>query len=307
MYPFKATAIPLGVIFALGISACNPTPDNQGTVSNCTNVISETAEKDYWEARSYYFEVFKTPGNYAKEFNKTLKSGGYPQDYTEAGKLARTRLRDLLLPLVGCVDVKDLPSQASITIDPIPDMNSDVLDGLRYYSSKDKFLLIITTEGLLKRYISSVNANEGHVKWPNDINLLARIEEFYSMAIDRGGFVIRYAEIPVKTERKNTSAYAYLGMSTQGDGTPKPNEIVVAAKKDNQILILFSKWPITADTAIKNCFSEQKQTTDFIVNQGDSYIRCYEKEASKQPFFTGIQKYAQEMVDNLLIARTKQK
>ena len=228
--------------------------------------------------------------------------------FLKAQDAARADLEKQLRAIVGPVAVKGFTGAGKINLESLISGYEDFgkLDGLTFAGPDDKTQLVVTTTGLLDRWLKA------HRKWWNENNVPQRVDaalksdSFYTQAIGTGAAVMPYVQLPVTAQGK--PAAALLVARAQDIGPRAPDELIVSAVRGGRLYVLST--PTAAKvTMIPACErlwtdaltkAEKMQGTDAaerVREAGDRALHaCFAERAKKESFFPAATRQAQDFL-----------
>jgi len=271
--------------------------------------LAASPEQAYLAARDAAIAKLKTDGEVSDAMMKQEKA-------------ARADLAKRLAKIIGPVAIKGLAAKGTANLDTLfeGDVGFGMLDGLRYATSDGKQAVVVTTTGLLDAWVAGRPQDS---KLPASATEALKAETAYTQAISSDAAVSRYAEIPITKPAGASFAYAMLTATSQDVGPPAPTDIIVALIAGDRAYIVSANATakITAIGACEAIAKElsaqadvayQKYTASELKDEAafnestrlresadTEYRRCYGEKASSEPFFAGVLKQAQALVDQL--------
>ena len=236
----------------------------------------------------------------------------------EAQRLARADLEKRLQDIIGEIDVEGFPKKGVLNLESLSrsDIGFEMLDGLRFSKDDNGPQIVVTTDGLLDRWL------RGEADWwkkthktPPGAESALRDDEFFGVAVNSDAAFSKTTDIPIATPAGATFALARLGGWAQDIG-PNPNQqIVVVLRKDGNTLIETGDaekmpafpaceaiWKPIADAM------EKRKVSSKVEEKGDAdYRACVGREARKQTFLQELIKKAQAIADRLAAAADRKK
>jgi len=231
--------------------------------------------------------------------------------FLKAQDAARADLEKQLRAIVGPVAVKGFTGAGKINLESLISGYEDFgkLDGLLFAGPHDKTQLVVTTTGLLDRWLKA------HEKWWNENNVPRRVDaalksdSFYTQAIGNGAAVMTYVQLPVPTQAKPVAAM--LVARAQDIGPRAPDELIVSAVRGGRLYVLST--PAAAEvTMIPACEqlwtaalkkAEKVQGSDAaerVREAGDRALhKCFAERAKKESFFSAAMRQAQDFLGRL--------
>jgi hypothetical protein len=231
--------------------------------------------------------------------------------FLKAQDAARADLEQQLRAIVGPVAVKGFSGAGKINLESLISGYEDFgkLDGLTFAGPDDKTQLVVTTTGLLDRWLKA------HRKWWNDNNVPQRVDaalksgSFYTQAIGNGAAVMPYVQLPMPAGGKPVAAL--LVARAQDIGPRAPDELIVSAMRGKRLYVLST--PAAAKmTMIPACEqlwtaalkkAEKMQNSDAgerVREAGDRALHtCFAERAKKESFFPAATRQAQDFLSRL--------
>jgi len=238
-------------------------------------------------------------------------TAGPDEKFLKAQDDARADLERQLRTIVGPVAVKGFTGAGKINLESLVEGYEDFgkLDGLVYSGPDDKTPLLVTTTGLLGRWLKA------HGKWWSDNNIPKGVDAalksgaFYTQAIGTGAAFTPYVTLPVASATQPT--VAMLVGQAQDIGPVAPDELIVAAVRGGR-LYLISAPAAEKVTRLPACDqlwnaalkkAEKMQGSDAqerVREEGDKAARaCFAERAKKETFFSAGIRQAQDFLGRL--------
>jgi len=249
---------------------------------------------------------------------------GYGDAIVAEEKRAREALEQQMRAIVGPVALKGIAGEGTLNLDTLieGDQGFGLLDGLVYGGPDDKTRVIVTTDGLLARWLRA------HKEWwgkdstdiPQDMSAAVKAAAFYSQAVLTDSAVLRYAELPLRQPATATLAFAMLAARTQDTPPPQADELFVALAQGGRVFIAYTSefaavGPIAACDAIRAGYEKQAseasedRTLDdntrteksgaLMTRSETEFLRCFAEQAPKQKGFAAAVQAAQALLDRL--------
>ncbi|MFZ3360319.1 MAG: hypothetical protein WA652_22860 [Xanthobacteraceae bacterium] len=282
-----------------------------------TPAVAATVEEAYIAARDAAIAKV-TAATDAEPKNPT---GGDDDAVIALDTQALAELEQRMRAIVGPVEIKGLDGESAINLDTLNDGDEGfgLLDGMVYGGLDAKTRVIVTTEGLFRRWL------QAHQNWagealPRDPSEAIKDQDFYSQAVLTDAAIVRYAELPITAPAGATFASAMLAARTQSDLPAKADEIFIALDNGGRVYIADTTEfdalgpiplcdTIRADLAKKSAEAVQEtgsddgaaqQKSDALSAQSDAdFLRCFADKAAQQSGFAGAAKAAQALLDRL--------
>ena len=248
------------------------------------------------------------------EFIRQFSTARSPEPNSEK---ALSKLETQLQLIIGPVDVAHFPKRGKINLETLDhdDPGFRQVDGLRFDSEHE--VLFVTTTGLLNAYLQQQK------ELPTELSKLAKAEEFYSLVFGWDAAVTHFAEVPVRTTKDKSFAYAFLGLWAQDIGPSPPKNLFVFFTNGDRVFVVsteaqsnidqiaeckdvwdgFKKKSDAASATYRELELKGQKPIDDSVRYEDegfrAYCRCFEQRVKMEPFFKQLTKQAQTLVDNL--------
>jgi hypothetical protein len=213
-------------------------------------------EDAYLAARDRYVATFKKGANGKNE--KALYA------------LHDKALKDLgqrLKPVIGPFAAPGFPIEGRLNLISLfpDDIDGGLLDGLVYGEGGDAKIVIVTTDGLLDKWLL------GHRDWrakdgaPISAAAAVKTEDFYTQGIMSDATVANYGEVPVTAPPGAKFAHAMLALAGNGVLVPgAPDRILVALEQNGRVFIVNEKLetPVALIPACDAAGAEQAKRAD---------------------------------------------
>jgi hypothetical protein len=239
-------------------------------------------------------------------------------------KKASAGLERQLRAIVGPVAIKGLEGEGAINLDTLSEGDEDfgLLDGMVYGPVDAKTRVIVTTDGLFRRWLHQ------HKDWwgkdstgiPLDPAAAVKVDAFYTQAVLNDAAIMRFAELPIRKPAGATFAFAMLAARSQSDVPAKADEIFIAMAQGGHVFVGFTKefaevGPIAACDQIRSDLvkksvaaaeepglsdaARQKKSDALSGKSYTEFLRCFAEKASQQDGFAGATTAAQALLDRL--------
>jgi hypothetical protein len=233
--------------------------------------------------------------------------------------LAR-RLREI----IGPVALKGFSGSGKLNIESLSegDVGFGMLDGLAFDAKGDS--VVVTTRPLLAAWLAAkAREADAESRLPADIAAAVKQEDFYTFAISPDAAFAANADLPVTRPAGADLAVATLGEFEQDIGHDNVDQIVAAVAKGDRVLVasIQRKAPIAKIAACEKIWTDALARSDKlqaeyrasglkdeklfdesnrVEEEGDKdYRACFNQRAPREPFFAGLVKEAQDLVDRL--------
>jgi hypothetical protein len=285
-----------------------------GAVLSLIAAAGEAAspEDDYVAARDRFIATFH-------QHEATGKVG---DRVVAQERRARRDLEQMLRRIIGTTAPRGFSGAGTISLDTLfsEDVGFGMLDGLVFKSPNRKTQVLVTTDGLLERWL---RARPADPPLPKSVPAALGDAEFYTFAISNDAAVAKYAALPVGKPAKATLALAMLDARSQDILPLTPSELIVAVAAGGKVFIATA--PVEAKVAaIPACDAiwqdaekkanalfeayrasdskDEKQFNQYTKAQEEGATavrRCFGERAPNEPFFAAVTKQAQALVDRV--------
>lgn len=228
-----------------------------------------------------------------------------------------------LQPIVGGLAIKAYPAKGAISFDTLSknEVGFGVLDGLRFASADGGPQAVVTTDGLMTKWLSKPAEWWTKTrKTPPSIDEALATDGFYTFAIGPDAAFTKMASLPIKAPDGAAFATATLGGWSQDVGPNPEQEIIVALRKGDKIYIASERAKKYKDIPACEAIWKEAQTKaeatykkyadggakdqkafdayNAINDKADkTYRACYAERTPKEAFFPAVVKEAQEIAD----------
>jgi len=235
-------------------------------------------------------------------------------------------LQKRLDAIVGPFAVAGYPAAGKLTLETLSagDIGFDQLDGMVHSASGDGPQVIVTSRGLVDRWLRARSAEKDPAdRLPAELEAAARVDDFYTFSVSEDAAFGKTADLAVARPTGADFVVAALGGFAQDIGPNPRQEIVVTLQKNGRVYIA-SQNATTAIGKIDACeavwtaamkkseelqaayqksgskneklFDDSRKAED----QGDKdYRACLVKQTPQQPDYAALVKEAQEIADRL--------
>jgi hypothetical protein len=220
-------------------------------------------------------------------------------------------LEKKLKAVVGPFAAVGFPAEGKLNLDTLSaqDESFGTLDGIVYGDGESSRNVIVTTDGLLDKWLL------GHRHWwskntlPATAEAAVKTEAFYTQAVNTDAAIVHYAEIPIAAPPGAKFAHATLSARTQDLSPDAPDQIFVALEQGGRVFIVNEKLdvaikPIAACDAVTADYAKKAEAADKaysdsvnknskladesvnLRNQGDAAFRaCFGDKTKAAPEF----------------------
>ena len=245
----------------------------------------------------------------------------YDDKVLAAEEKARAGLELQMRAIVGPAAIKGMPAKAAINLDTLieGDDTFGLLDGMVYGAADAKMRVIVTTDGLFRRWLVQ------HKEWwgkdstnvPQEPSAAVKESSFYTQAVLTDAAIVRFAELPIRKPAGAAFAFAMLAARTQDRAPDKADEIFVAVAQGGKVFVANTKefnaiGPIPAcaggrsggkkaGKAAPDDGGDDKPPGDAALkgNAETEFLRCFAEQAAQQPGFAAAVQAAQALIDRL--------
>ena len=280
-----------------------------------------TVEDGYIAARNVAIAKLKA----AVDAEKRGPTDGYSDKILAMEKEARAALERQMRAIVGPIAIKGLQGKGALNLDTLfeGDESFGVLDGMSFASADDKTSVIVTTDGLLHRWLVEHKEWWGKDKSDMPQAPVAAVKEaaFYSQAMVTDSAVMRFAVLPLRKPSGVAFAFAMLAARTQDEVPPKADEIYIAVARGGHVFIgrtqrfapvglIASCDAIRAEWVKKSVEAAEKQRPKNAAGDEEpdrlraksetEFLHCFSAEAARQQDYAAAVKAAQRLIDDVL-------
>ncbi|MGB7888780.1 MAG: hypothetical protein WCD52_24980 [Xanthobacteraceae bacterium] len=255
---------------------------------------------------------------------KPASSNGDDSALLAAEEKARKGLEVQMRAILGPVAIKGLEGEGAINLDTLIEGDEDfgLLDGMVYGPIDAKTRVIVTTDGLLRRWLHQ------HKDWwgkdspslPQDPCAPVKVDALYTQAVQNDAAIMRFAVLPVRKPAGADFAFAMLAARSQSDVPAKADEIFIVTARGGRVFIGYTKefdavGPIascdqTRDDLVKKFVAaaeepglsdaaREKKSQALSGKSDTEFLRCFAEKASQHNAFAGAMTAAQALLDRL--------
>ena len=233
---------------------------------------------------------------------------------------ARAELEKKVRAIVGPVSIRGMAGEAHLNLDTLNDsfQGFGMLDGVVFSGVDARTRVIVTTDGLFKRWL--INWWDDKDKPAPQLDGLVRNDNFYTHAILTDAAVVRFADVPLKKPAGASFAYAMLAARTQDMVPDKANEIFVVMAQGGRIYLAYTRefgavGPAAACEAIRKDYIKRSEAaaneeglddaarakkSEELSGKSDSeFLRCFAEKAAQQKGYAGAARAAQALLNRL--------
>ena len=252
---------------------------------------------------------FAARDKYLKKFDKADFSND-AADKEMARAIAD--LKDKLEAIIGPVALKGTDLKPHNNLDSLSsgDDTFGHLDGLAYGPPGNQQMTVVSTDGLLKSWLTQHKSwwGKDEEKMPQTPAAALKTEGFYTQAIGFDAAFQFYSELPIAKPAAASFAVSYLYVTAQDFGPWKPDGILVSVMQGGRIYIVTipvkpAVPSIAACDAIWKAAEKKSQGKgdfDAIRKQADTdFHRCFADHIKTMPLFAKLTAEAQALVDTL--------
>ena len=143
--------------------------------------------------------------------------------------------------ILGPVAIKGLEGEGAINLDTLIEGDEDfgLLDGMIYGPVDAKTRVIVTTDGLLRRWLHQ------HKDWwgkdspslPQDPGAAVKVDAFYTQAVQNDAAIMRFAVLAIRKPAGAAFAFAMLAARSQSEVPAKADEIFIVTAQGGRVFI----------------------------------------------------------------------
>ena len=235
-------------------------------------------------------------------------------------------LEQKLKAIVGPFAMKGFPAQGKINLDTLfsEDEGFGMLDGIVYGETESAKSVVVTTDGLLQKWLDAENRESSKdAKLPADPAAALRTADFYSKAISTDSAVISYGDIPLAAPDGAKFVAAMLTSRTQDQSPSAPDHLFVALSRGGRVFIVDEKLdkpmaPIAECDAITKAAGKKADEAEKAYQASDpkdeklfeastkarddgdlAFRHCYAEKVKSLPMFKTASDQARAILDAL--------
>jgi hypothetical protein len=221
-------------------------------------------------------------------------------------------LKDKLEAIIGPVALKGGDVKPHNNLDSLSsgDDTFGHLDGLAYGPPGNQQMTMVSTDGLLKSWLTLHKSwwGKDEEKMSQTPAAALKTEGFYTQAIGFDAAFQFYSELPIAKPAAASFAVSYLYVTAQDFGPWKPDGILVAVMQGGRVYIVTTpvKPPVASIAACDAIWkaaekkSQGRGDFDAVRKQADTdFHRCFAEHIKTMPLFAKLTAEAQAMVDGL--------
>ena len=235
-------------------------------------------------------------------------------------------LQKRLVAIVGPFAVAGYPAAGKFTLETLSggDIGFGQLDGMVHSAGDDGPQVIVTTRGLVDRWLSARSTEkDADGRLPAAFEAALREDNFYTFAVTEDAAFGKTAELTIAKPAGADVAVAALGGFAQDIGPNPRQEIVVTLQKDGRVYIAsqVAKTAIGKIDACEAIWTAATKTSEDLwkayeksgsknqklldqrskaEDDGDKAYRvCLVAKTPEQPYYAALVKEAQETADRL--------
>jgi hypothetical protein len=276
-----------------------------------TAAAAATPEESYIAARDTAIAKVRA----AEKAQKPGPADGDDAQVLALDNRALAELERQMRAIVGPVAIKGFDENSAINLATLieGDEGFGLLDGMVYGGIDAKTRVIVTTDGLFKRWLNE------HKEWwgkdspamPQEPNAAVRDDDFYTQAVLTDAAILQFAELPISKPPEAAFAFAMLASRTQSDIPAKADEIFIALAQGGRVFVAYTRefravGPIPSCQAIRDDLAKQaaaaadQNRSEALSARSDAdFLKCFAEKASQQPGFAAAAKAAQALIERL--------
>ena len=240
-----------------------------------------------------------------------------------AAKEEKAELADLekkMRAIIGPLQIQGMKAEGTLNMDTLLGHGDGFgeLDGLKFGAADERTHVIVTTDGLLQRWLKG-----HHDRMPPILREAAAIDAFYSQAISPDVAVLKYTVVPIEAPAGATLVYAMLGSWTQDTPPHSADEAFLVLARAGKVFIATDTLetpigPIPACEAIRHDFEKKaddelaayrasdlkdqaslKRSEDLGQQGEKAFLSCFAERAAQEPSFAAAKKEVQDLLGRL--------
>lgn len=237
---------------------------------------------------------------------KAAPAGDIDEATRKREEAARDDLTGRLKAIIGPMTVKGLDGPARLNLETLfeGDQGFGTLDGLVFGAVDGPVQVVVTTDGLLQRWLAA------HRQWwgdklpsmPQTLAAAAATDAFYTQAISTDAAVTKFVALPLKKPEQATFAFAALAARSQDSVPGKADEVFVTLSYGGRVYLAYSKasaaiGPIGPCERIRHA-AQTKSDEEQVKGERD-FLRCFAERAPREQAFGAAVKDAQGLIERL--------
>jgi hypothetical protein len=156
-------------------------------------------------------------------------------------------LEQRLKAIVGPFAAPGFAAEGKLNLDSLfaDDEGFGMLDGLVYGEPESERSLVVTTDGLLDKWLIAHRDRWSKDNMPTAAAAAVKTEDFYTQAVNPDSAVAHYAELPVAAPPGAKFAHATLSLMGNGPLVPgAPDRIYLALEQNGRVFLVEEKLAI---------------------------------------------------------------
>jgi hypothetical protein len=196
------------------------------------------------------------------------------------------------------------------------DIGAGALDGFSYRATDGAGSVLVTTDGLLRRWLKRTQTDFADAKFPTDPKQALQTDNFYTRAIEIYYPVMIIEPLPIRTPTSAKDALAQLMEVREDKSSQTPTNISVMLQKGERVYIAVvqAKTKLAPDPDCARAratleektegvpLNDQKAIDDFdrlAAAAEAGFQACWTQEVRRQGLSPALTKEAQQIADGL--------
>jgi hypothetical protein len=241
-------------------------------------------------------------------------------------KAALAGLEKKMRAIIGLLQIQGMKTEGTLNTDTLINdgLGFGMLDGLKFAAADGRTEVVVTTDGLLQRWLKGHRDWWGdHDKMPPTLHEAASINAFYTQAISTDAAVVKYVVVPIEAPAGATFVYAMLASRTQDEAPNGADEAFLVLARAGKVFVVSGTLktpigPIPACEAIRHDFDKKaedalaayraggmkdealsKRSSDLNEQGEKAFLSCFAERAAQEPSFAAAKKEVQDLLDLL--------
>jgi hypothetical protein len=196
------------------------------------------------------------------------------------------------------------------------DIGAGALDGFSYRATDGAGSVLVTTEGLLRRWLKRTNSDYADSKTPTDPKQALQTDNFYTRAIEIYYPVMIVEPLPIRTPATAKNAFAVLMEVREDKSSQTPTNISVMLQKGERVYVAIvqAKTKLTPHSDCARARAALEEKTEGVPLNDQKAIddanrltaaaeagfqACWTQQIQQQGLLPALTKEAQQIADDL--------
>jgi hypothetical protein len=253
----------------------------------------------------------------ADEIEQKAQDAGVAPSKAEEARL-RAAIEAQLRLLVGAQPPNGFSGPATMSPEKLlyGDIGAGALDGFSYRATDGPGSVVVTTEGLLRRWLKRTQTDYADAKFPTDPKQALQSDNFYTRAIEIYYPVMIIEPLPIRTPASANDALALWMEVREDKSSQTPTNISVMLQKDGRVYIAVvqAKTKLAPDPDCARARAAVEEKTEGVplndqraIDDFDrlaaaaeaGFQACWTQEVQRQGLLPALTTEAQQIADGL--------